>query len=342
VRPFIAREVTLRRSRLGVAGLFAVLSLVLGACGPELGPIWPMSSVPPVNLPETSDPAVVRLGSDYFIYGSDNHLRAPVTKLTDPTQVLSLDQKNAVTTEAMPAKPPWSPRLDQLWAPTVAQFDAKWVMFFSADRANPPQPWNPTCIGRAWADSPLGPFVAEAAPWTCGIGEVGGALDPEVFRDPSGRTYLLAAFGDTLEPIRGIELDGNANPIGGWNIVLGRRHPWEYHFIENPSMMFDPLRGNYVLAYSAGVWFEAGYATGIARCSTPLGPCTSHRPGPWISSRNGRSGTGGLSFFSDTAGNPWAIFSSFPSGRETTIGGRSASVVPIVLSPMVSAGPVIK
>jgi len=320
---------------LGILGL-------LSACGPDLGPIWPMSVAPPVNLPETSDPAVVRVGSEYFVYGSNNHLRAPVTRTSDLGRTYSLWAKNTITTEAMPTKPAWAARAVQLWAPTVAPFGGRWVMFFGADRIAPPQPWNAQCIGRAWANAPTGPFVPEPSPVTCGIGGVGGALDPEVYRESNGRTYLLAAFGDTEDPIRGVELDGNANPIGPWVVLLGRRHPWEYHFIENPSMMFDPLRGNWLLAYSAGKWFEAGYSTGIARCSTPLGPCTSFPNGPWISSRFGRSGTGGLAFFSDQWGNPWAVFSSFQYGWETTSGGRSASVVPITLSPAVSAGPVVK
>ena len=57
-------------------------------------------------------------------------------------------------------------------------------MLFSADRPNPPQPWNPQCVGRAWADGPLGPFVPEPWPADCGLGGVGGALDPQFFRDP--------------------------------------------------------------------------------------------------------------------------------------------------------------
>jgi hypothetical protein len=322
-------------------GLTAVAAL-LTACGPELGPIWPMSTDPLTILPETSDPSVVRVGSEYFVYGSDNSLRAPVTRTSRLVRPYTQWEKDLLTTEAMPTKPAWAARDRQLWAPTVAPFGGQWVMFFGADRVNPPQPWNAQCIGRAWASGPLGPFVPEVLPFTCGINGVGGALDPELYREQNGRTYLHAAFGDTLDNIRGIELDANANPIGDWVVLLGRRQPWEYHFIENPSMMYDPVRRNWLLSYSAGKWFEAGYSTGIARCSTPLGPCTSHPNGPWISSRGGRTGTGGLSFFTDPSGNPWAIYASFPAGRETTNGGRSASVVPIVLSPMVSAGPVVK
>ncbi len=334
------------RSGGGAARTVALIGIaalgLLTACGPQIGPVWPMSTDPAPILPETSDPSVVRVGVEYFIYGSDNRFRAPVTQTADLGRTYSQWEKDGLTFEAMPTRPAWAARDRQLWAPTVAPFGGRWVMFFGADRIAPPQPWNAQCIGRAWAPHPLGPFTPEPVPFTCGIDQVGGALDPELFRDNTGRTYLLAAFGDTLDNLRGIELDGNANPIGDWVVLLGRRQPWEYHFIENPAMVFDPVRGNWLLSYSAGRWFEPAYSTGIARCSSPLGPCTSRPNGPWVSSRGGRTGTGGLSFFTDTVGNPWVIFSSFAAGRESTNGGRSASVAPLVLDPMVSVGPIVK
>ncbi len=56
-------------------------------------------------------------------------------------------------------------------------------------------------------------------------------------------------------------------------------------------MTYDYERGNFLLSYSAGKWWESNYSTGIARCSSPTGPCTSDPSGPWISSSNGRTGT---------------------------------------------------
>lgn len=331
-----------RRYRLGALAALLIALGALTACGPELGPVWKLTSMAAPSLPETSDPSVVRIGAEYFVYGSDNHLRAPVTRTTDLNRPLSLFEKNLITTEAMPTEIPWSARYHQLWAPTVAQFGSRWVMFFAADRRNPPQPENAQCIGRAWADSPLGPFVPEAAPFTCGLMQVGGALDPQLYREANGRTYLLAAFSDTISPIHSIPLDANASASGPPVMILPRQYPWEYHFIENPAMTFDPVRGNWLLSYSAGKWFEAAYSTGIARCSTPLGPCTSDPSGPWVASASGRTGTGGMSFFDDPTGQPWVILSSFPAGRETTVGGRSATALPLVLSPAVSAGPIVK
>lgn len=163
-----------------------------------------------------------------------------------------------------------------------------------------------------------------------------------MFRDPSGKHWLLVALGDTEAPLRSLSLDAAGNIQPGGATLLARQFPWEYHFIEQPSMVYDATRKNYLLTYSAGKWWERNYSTGLARCSSPTGPCTADPSGPWIGSSNGRTGPGGLSFFSDTSGTRRAIFSTFREGGETTVGGRSASIMPLTLTPAVGLGTVTK
>lgn len=329
-----------RRLVLFVGALAA--AVVLAGCGPELGPVTRLGSIPAPQFPELSDPSVVRVGGEYFIYGSNNHLRAPVTRTGNIDRRRTLTQKNNITHEGMPTKPAWTARSEQLWAPTVGRFGNRWIMYFSADRRNPPQPRNAQCIGRAFANHPAGPFVPEANPWHCGLGGVGGALDPQLFTDAQGRRWLLAAFGDTESPIHTMRLDANGNRVGNAVAILRRRHAWEQHFIEQPAMMYDRSRGNYLLAYSEGDWRTAGYSTGLARCATPTGPCTSDPRGPWIASSAGRSGPGALSFFTDTAGRQRAIFASHVAGGETTVGGRASTVMRVVTQPSVALQRVTK
>ncbi|MEX0768104.1 MAG: family 43 glycosylhydrolase, partial [Microthrixaceae bacterium] len=277
-------------------------TFVATGCGPAIGPLVKLASISSPSLPETSDPSVLRVDSRFYVYGSNNSRRAPVTQTTDINRKYSLSEKDLLTTEAMPTAAAWVARPSQLWAPTVGKFGARWVMFFSADRRNPPQPNNAQCVGRAWAFSPAGPFVPESQPFTCGLDQARGALDPELTSDAQGNQFLLVAFSDTDSPIHSIPLDGAANPVGAPVQILGRQFGWEYHFIENPAMTYDYTRGNYLLTYSAGVWWQREYSTGIARCSSPVGPCTSDPSGPWIASSAGRTAPGGLCFFSDTNG----------------------------------------
>lgn len=281
--------------------------------------------------PETSDPFVLRVGSTYYMYGSNNHLRAPVTVTNDITTPRNLRDKNRITYEAMPTKPAWAANDKQLWAPTVAKFGNRWVMFFSTDRRNPPQPHNAQCIGRAFANTPTGPFTPEALPFHCGL-RGGGALDPETFTGPDGSRWLYAAFGDTESPIHAMRLDANANLASTPVAVLRRQHPWEHHFLENPSMRYDRASGEYHLLYSAGRWNTAGYTTGVARCVTPTGPCTSNPSGPMIASASGRSGPGGASFFTDTNGNVKVIFATHRAGHESA-SHRAASIMDYTSNP---------
>ncbi len=332
-----------RLTALAALGL-ALVAIVVSGCGPELGPVRKLTSIAAPRLPELFDPSVVRVDSTYYIYGSNNHLRAPVTRTTDIGRSYSLQAKNQLTSNAMPARPAWAGSSNpiQLWAPTVHRFGNTWVMYFSMDRQNPPQPNNPQCLGRATASSPMGPFTPDPSPAHCGLRGTGGALDPQFYVDKHGRAGLLAAFGDTESPIHHLSLDGAGRIVGSATPILARQHGWEYHFIENPAMVYDWTRDNYLLTYSAGRWWEGRYSTGIARCSTPAGPCTSDPSGPWVSSGAGRTGPGGLSFFTDTTGQTHGIFSTFAAGFETQNGGRSASIMPLQIQPAVGLGNVTK
>lgn len=288
-------------------------------------------------LPHVSDPSVVTWEGRYYVYASDHHFRAPVTVVDDIDVALDGAGWFGATHDAMPDAAPWAANDRQHWAPTVGRVGTRWVMFFGTDRRNPPQPHNAQCIGRAFADHPAGPFVPDPAPWTCGIGDVGGALDPELHTDANGRRWLLLTYSDTEAPIRSVRLDAQANAVGPVHTILERRWAWEYWFIENPSMAFDPNRGDYVLTYSAGRWNEAAYSTGVARCSSPAGPCTSNPDGPWISSGQGRTGTGGFTFFTDLSGRQRGLLSSWARGAERSV-PRAASVLDVMFAPRLTAG----
>jgi hypothetical protein len=317
--------------------LVLVGTLALAACKPPppLGTVATQPAAPP-QWPNLADPSVLADGGHYYVYGSNTFVRLPVQQVDSLAQVVDDNTWFARTREAMPSRPVWAAN-DALWAPTVAHVPAGYVLFFAAHRVNPPDPANDTCIGRATSGSPTGPFVAEAQPFSCGLGGTGGALDPNLFRAPDGNWYLYAAFGDTESPIYAFTLDGNADAArdgsgaaGFWPFpVYGKHFPWEGRFIENPSMAYDPATGTYLLAYSAGDWWTPGYSTGLARCSTPVGICVGSANGPWLASGNGRTGVGGLSFFAGLDGVSRAVYASFAAGHEGTGGQRAGTVASV-------------
>jgi beta-xylosidase len=325
----------LRRHRLASTVIaVAAAALALSACkpAPPLGTV-PQKIAQAPQWPSLADPAVLPANGHYYVYGSNTFDRLPIHVVDSLTQTVTGGAWFAGTKEGMPSRPAWAAN-DALWAPTVAQVPGGYVLFFAAHRISPPDPANDTCIGRATSTQPDGPFVAEPLPFSCGLGGTGGALDPNLFHGPDGKWYLYAAFGNTESPIFVFNLDASANAprdafgtAGFWPFaVLGKHYPWEGRFIENPSMTYDAATDTYLLAYSAGDWWTAGYSTGLARCSSPIGMCVAAATGPWLVSGNSRTGPGGLSFFTAFDGTTKAVYASFNAGFEGTTQPRAGTV----------------
>ena len=325
--------------RLGALGL-VLGSLLLAAClpPPPLGSVARQPVAAP-KYPVIGDPTVLTDGGQYYVFGSNSSARLPVVVVDSLDQVYSPSDWFGATHEAMPSRPAWAAD-DALWAPTVARFGNRYVLFFAANRIGAPNPANRQCIGRAFASAPAGPYTAEPTPFSCGLDGFRGALDPSIFFVPDGRVFLYAAFSDTQNPIYTMALDANGDPTGRradgqasyWGLpVLYKQFPWEGRFLENPSMTYDPTTKTYLLAYSAGDWWTPSYSTGLARCSTPIGLCTSNPSGPWLASTNGRTGVGGLSFFTALDGSTKAIYASFTQGQEGTNQIRAGSVATVGL-----------
>jgi len=278
-----------------------------------------------------ADNSVYVEGATNYVFSTKTFLRVPVRTLTDIDTPAPANDRFGFgqTTEAMPAAVPWAAH-DEVWAPSVGKLGGRYVMFFATFRLNPPDPSNDQSVGRAFADSPAGPYEAETQPFICGYDGIHGALDPGLYVAPDGSATLHVAFGGSPDNIWGIPLDGGGNMAAAPVKMLSRHQPWEDWFLENPSMIFDGT--DYVLAYSAGHWNTPGYTTGIARCKTPTGPCSSSPNGPWLSSIGDRVGPGGLSFFMGTDGQARVIFHTFPASNVSPT-SRGAHVARVAFDP---------
>ncbi len=304
-------------------GTYAVRSSVAASPAPPNSA--PTSSVVPAAGDDSSITAppgatAVAPSSTSSTTPASTTTSVPTSVPTSGATVRTTDPASVVRQEAMPVTPPWAAG-DDIWAPTVARLDGRYVMFFAAKRPAPPDPANQECVGRAVASLPEGPYVPDPTPFTCGLGGIHGALDPSIFRDRrDGRAYLHVAFGGTSTPLWTIPLTGDGNAAGRATPLLRMQHPWETWFLENPAMVFNGT--DYTLTYSAGDWKLPAYATGVARCWTPVGPCTSLSGGPWLATRGEVSGPGGLSFFVAVDGSPMVAFHGYRHGAEAQYGAR--------------------
>jgi hypothetical protein len=212
----------------------------------------------------------------------------------------------SLVTDGFPNLPSWVDP-GHTWAPAVISTGPRYLLFYSArERRSGRQ-----CIGKAFADSPTGPFRdTRRGPVVCQRAK-GGSIDPYVFRDRDGSWYLLW------------KNDGNCcgRPVGIWSQrlradsrlagrprrLLGHDRAWESPLIENPAMVHSPRRdGAYRLFYAANWWESKRYATGFARCAGPRGPCRKvTTQGPWHGSTAFAFGPGGAAFFTDRGGRNW-------------------------------------
>ncbi|MGH9110692.1 MAG: family 43 glycosylhydrolase [Acidimicrobiales bacterium] len=241
-----------------------------------------------------------------------------------------LHQPGRLDGDAMPSRPDWVAADDRaIWAPAVALIDDRHVLFFAATSGRP-QDGKMKCLGAAVSPVPEGPFVPLPDPLRCVPGY--WAIDPYPVLD-GDNWYLLWREDDQTHSTGTIV----AAPLAAGGLALAGGEPstllvgqsgWEEGHphdngigpIENPAMARHPVTGELLLTWSAHRWETQDYATGLARCEGPLGPCrrlsdeepwlrTSADPGVTTEATFG--GAGGLSFVVGPDGHLYAVLHAY-------------------------------
>ncbi len=217
--------------------------------------------------------------------------------------------------DALPCPSPWAPdmrpgaRLSKdLWAPGVARIGHHWVLFYAIRVSTSAERF---CLAAATASDPLGPFTdVRNAPFHCDDRFPNGVLDPQPFVDPAtGTPYLLwksegiPGSEPTRFWVRQLTADGTAFAPGtvAHDVLATTNGSWEGNVIESPTMVHYGDR--WFLFYSANEWYTADYATGVAFCSSPIGPCHKSPANPVLRSGGEILGPGGPSVFVDHQGS---------------------------------------
>ncbi|HEU4753251.1 MAG TPA: glycoside hydrolase family 43 protein, partial [Armatimonadota bacterium] len=219
----------------------------------------------PLLAENCPDPAVLRVGRSYYLYcTSGNAPNAyPIRRSDDLVHWTPAGW-------IFPAgrRPAWA-RSD-FWAPEVHRVGRRYVAYFTArDRSRR------LCIGVAWAETPAGPWHDSGAPLV--RNDRVGMIDSHYFQDRDGRRYLYwKQDGNDLRPMERTPIYAQELAPDGLSLV-GQPHPvlqndrdWEGDLVEGPWVV---RRGRYYyLFYSGNNFWEADYAVGVARATSPLGP----------------------------------------------------------------------
>jgi Glycosyl hydrolases family 43 len=277
-------------------------------------PVNPNLAAPGQIVPSgenESDPFLYRTQDRYYLYTSgipaNPPINVPVASATD------FGAWSPVV-DALPVLPHWAAP-GFTWAPDIHQFGSTYVLYFTAEDAGIGQ----QCVGVAISASPLGPFTAAQKPFICQT-SMGGTIDPRVFSDSSGTTWMLFKSDQNI--------DGAATPTMMWSQrlapdglhltgqatkLMGPDEPWQGTIIEAPDMV--EVNGTYWVVYS-GNWFnQPAYAIGAARCAGPSGPCADTTAHPLLGSNAQGAGPGEASVYTDNTGS-WMLYSPVLASKD--------------------------
>ncbi len=222
-----------------------------------------------------ADPFVLRVGEQYYAYGT----RDPADKGTFDV----LRSSDLVSWERVgrALDPLGSPDAEDYWAPEVAHADGRFYMYYSAGRGDAGH-----YIRVAVASDPVGPFVDQGVAVTP-QGAFG--IDAHPFQDDDGTWYLFYARdlldgdrpGTTIAVDRlttmtslGGEPRTVVRPTADWQLYLAQRQIYgqvfDWHTVEGPFVRKHA--GRYYCLYSGGNWQQANYGVSYVVADSPLGP----------------------------------------------------------------------
>src|SRR5215213_2499029 len=155
----------------------------------------------PVLDSDFPDPTVIRAPDGYY-YGyatqtqrGGRWLNLQVARSSDLVHWRHLG-------DALPRKPRWASRTQDLWAPHVVRDGRRYIIYYSA-KPNTADERHGLCLAVATAASPAGPFADLGRPLKCGEGFVN--IDPMAYDDPATGRRLLY-WGSGFQPIKVQEL----------------------------------------------------------------------------------------------------------------------------------------
>lgn len=253
----------------------------------------------PLFVGDYADPFVLTVGDDIYLYTTNTLI------LNVPVLGAEAGQSAVTIGDALPRLPAWtSPGM--VWAPSVLAVDGGYVLYYTSRHDDS----GLQCVGVAASEKPQGPYVPLGdEPFVCQL-DLGGTIDASPYRSADGRTWLLYKNDgnccDIPTAIWSQELSADGRSlVGEPHALIATSEEWEGPLVEGPSMV--EVDGHHWLLYSANDWNSPHYATGIARCESPEGPCEKD-PAPWLSNHGTASGPGGLETFTDSQGRDWVIY----------------------------------
>lgn len=261
------------------------------------------------------DPQVLRVGSDYYAYGTtlpwepQDHL-FPILHSRDLVHWTYVG-------DAFTSSPNWG--LGDWWAPDVIERHGTFYLYYVGKGVKA----GVHCVAVATAHKPTGPFTPRTI-IGCGDTKGQGYIDPAPLVDTNGKAYLYVSVDAPYHNISIIPLKNDlVHAAGPRKELFGLSQSWEFgpsfSTVEGPF----PLKHGrlYYLFYSGNDW-QHDYAMGYATSSSPMGPFKKYRHNPILRGNARVIGPGGGSVVQGPDGGWWLVYHAWPPGANMATGDQ--------------------
>lgn len=240
---------------------------VLSVTAAELEALHGAYSTSPVLEGYYADPNIIAVNCTYYIYAtSDGYADWGGKEFyvwSSPDLVAwTRDEEPFLTLDGENGNVPWA--VGNAWAPTMIPRDGKYYFFHSGHYTGT----DDKAIGVAVADSPHGPFTAQAEPIIFNNESITSsqAIDPFAFEDPvSGKFFLLWGNGTPLK----VELNEDMVSLN-WDTLQAMETLVEFR----EGLFVNYRQGQYHLTYSINDTRSEDYSVGYATATELDGPWT--------------------------------------------------------------------
>jgi arabinan endo-1,5-alpha-L-arabinosidase len=281
-----------------------------------------LTYVNPVFQPVLADPSIVRCGSFFYAYGTEDnwgteggyHL-VPVVKSSNLVNWTFI-------TDAFANKPSWKTQ-GYIWAPDVTEVDGKFWMYYSYSTWGDSNPG----IGLAVSDRAEGPFTDLGKVFDSKEIGVNNSIDP-FFIEENGVKYL---FWGSFNGIYAVQLSNDGRHPVGEKVKVAYNH-LEGTYIHKHN-------GYYYLFGSEGSCCDganSSYRERVGRSSSLLGPYLD-KDGNNIASGSygevllhGNDGQGGFAgpghnaeIITDDEGTDWHLYHAMLKSKATLSNGTN-------------------
>lgn len=316
-----------RNRRMYLPALALLLVLVAGLPSHRAAPTAAAAAAHtyrnPVFAQDFPDPMVLRVGADYYAYGTTTGWE-PSGHLFPILHSRDLVHWRYVA-DAMGTSPMWGN--NDWWAPSVIAHDGIYYMYFVGVGLKA----GGHCLGVATATTPTGPFKDRGIV-ACADAKGDGYIDPAPFIDAGGKAYLYLSVDNPYHNISVLPLSADLLRATGprkelFTLSQAWEHGTQFSTVEGPFMVKHGAL--YWLFYSGNDW-QHDYAVGVATARSPLGPFTKYPNNPILHNVRGVTGPGGGSLFQDARGSWWLAYHAWTGGPGYDAGGvRNLRIDPL-------------